>query len=216
MPSQFIPLAEETGLILPIGEYVLETACRQMQEWNALSGKSFFISVNLSARQFQQQELVANINQVLIRSGLDPTRLKLEITESIGMKNPIQTLNTLKELKEMGILFAIDDFGTGYSSLSYLKQFPIDTIKIDKSFIMEMESSTNDTAIVDAIIALAHSLNVDVIAEGVETAEQVDYLLRHICDMVQGYYFSKPINSDDFQRLLTETPWINHPKGFEQ
>jgi len=207
-PAQFVPLAEETGLILPIGEWVLETACETMQQWNMKTGRSLFVSVNLSARQFQQPELVANITRVLERSGLSPSQLKLEITESIGMKNPVQTLNTLRELKELGILFAIDDFGTGYSSLSYLKQFPIDTIKIDKSFVMEMEAYTNDSAIVDAVIALAHSLNVDVIAEGVETADQVNYLRSKSCDKVQGFYYSRPVSTDDFYQLLADTPWI--------
>jgi len=211
-PAQFIPLAEETGLILPIGDWVLETACHDMQHWNMTTGQSLFISVNLSARQFQQAELAENITRQLERTGLSPALLKLEITESIGMKNPVQTLKTLRQLKKLGILFAIDDFGTGYSSLSYLKEFPIDTIKIDKSFVMEMESNSNDSAIVDAVIALAKSLDLDVIAEGVETAPQVEYLLSRACAMVQGYYFSRPVCHDDFEKLLEHPPWLNEHK----
>lgn len=212
-PAQFIPLAEETGLILPIGEYVLSTACEQMQYWLTHKHPLQFMSVNLSARQFQQQDLVATVTRLLEHTRLDASHLKLEITESIGMKNPVQTLTTLHELKEMGILFAIDDFGTGYSSLSYLKQFPIDTIKIDKSFVMEMDSNVNDAVIVDAIIALAASLRVDVIAEGVETLNQVDYLGKRSCSMVQGFYFSKPVSSTEFTALLENQHWLDTSDG---
>ncbi|MBN1576022.1 MAG: EAL domain-containing protein [Chitinispirillaceae bacterium] len=211
-PAQFIPLAEETGLIIPIGEWVLDTACRQMRLWQKKFKKPYVISVNLSARQFQQKDLISMVNRVLHAVSFDPGNLKLEITESIGMKNPEQTILILNELKSMGIPIAIDDFGTGYSSLSYLKRFPIDTIKIDRSFVMEMQTGSNDTAIVDAIIAMAHSLNLNVIAEGVETLEQAEYLARKECEQVQGFYFSKPVFIDDFEQLLKNAPWINNGK----
>ena len=207
-PAQFIPLAEETGLIIPIGEWVLDTSCKQMRLWQKRGKKPFIISVNLSARQFQQQDLITMVHRVLQGVRFNPANLKLEITESIGMKNPEQTILILKELKSMGITIAIDDFGTGYSSLSYLKRFPIDTIKIDRSFVMEMQTETSDTAIVDAIIAMAHSLDLNVIAEGVETFEQAEYLSQKGCEQVQGFYFSKPLFDNDFERILKNPPWI--------
>ncbi len=211
-PNQFIPLAEETGLIIPIGEWVLDTACKQMHVWQERFQKQLIISVNLSARQFQQQDLFSMVNRVLRNACFEPEKLKLEITESIGMKNPEQTIVTLNQLKSMGIPIAIDDFGTGYSSLSYLKRFPIDTIKIDRSFVMEMQAGSNDNAIVDAIIAMAHSLTLNVIAEGVETKEQADYLLYKGCEQVQGFYFSKPVTDEAFEKLLMDTPWLNGKK----
>lgn len=207
-PGQFIPLAEETGLIIPIGEWVTCTACRQMRTWHEQFKRPLIISINLSARQFQQKDLTAMIKQAVDGAKLDPATLKLEITESIGMKNPERTIQTLNVLKESGIFFAIDDFGTGYSSLTYLRRFPIDTIKIDRTFIMEMGTGHNDTAIVNAMIALAHSLNLDVIAEGVETAAQLVHLRRKRCEQVQGFYFSKPVESGAFESLLRNTPWI--------
>ncbi len=206
-PAQFIPLAEESGLIIPIGEWVLDTACRRMRRWQESAGRPLIVSVNLSARQFQQQDLIEMIERVLRESRFDPHDLKFEITESVGMKKPEQTIATLRKLREKGILFAIDDFGTGYSSLSYLKQFPIDTIKIDRSFVMEMQAGSNDEAIVDAIIALAHSLDLIVVAEGVETAEQAEYLQRKGCEQVQGFYFSKPVSAEEFEDLLKNPQW---------
>lgn len=207
-PNEFIPLAEETGLIIPIGKWVLHTACRQMGLWQAQFNRPFIISVNLSARQFQQQDLATMVSTVLTHSHFNPDLLKLEITETIGMKNPEQTLCTLQELKMMGTHIAIDDFGTGYSSLSYLKKFPIDTIKIDRSFVSDIPADLNDAAIVKAIIALAHSLKLDVIAEGVETIEQVNYLAEQRCDQLQGFFFSKPVPVPSFTALLKSPPWI--------
>ena len=201
-PAQFIPLAEETGLIISIGEWVLRTACHQARLWQNMFGKPLTISVNLSARQFQQQDLVSVVNSALENANLKPEFLELEITESLGMKNPELTLRTLNELKSKGIRISIDDFGTGYSSLSYLKRFPIDTIKIDRSFVSDIQSNTNDAAIVVAIIALAHSLKLKVIAEGVEKPEQAEYLREHGCEKVQGFLYSPPISSDSFEKLF--------------
>jgi diguanylate cyclase (GGDEF)-like protein/PAS domain S-box-containing protein len=201
-PGQFIPIAEETGLILSIGEWVLRTACHQARLWQDMFGKPLTISVNLSSRQFQQQDIVSVVNSALENAELRPESLELEITESLGMKNPELTLRILNELKSKGIRISIDDFGTGYSSLSYLKKFPIDTIKIDRSFVSDIQSDSNDAAIVVAIIALAHSLKLSVIAEGVEKTEQAEYLQEQGCETVQGFLYSPPICADSFEKLF--------------
>lgn len=201
-PAQFIPIAEETGLILPLGEWVLRTACQQAKYWYDQLGTRFMISVNLSSRQFQQQDLVSTVYRSLRDTQLPPELLELEITETLGMKNPELTLKTLHELKSMGIHIAIDDFGTGYSSLSYLKKFPIDTLKIDQSFVSDINGDSSDGAIVVAVIALAHSLKLKVIAEGVETPEQAEYLLGHGCERIQGYIFSPPVPAQDFEDII--------------
>ncbi|MBN1604299.1 MAG: EAL domain-containing protein [Chitinispirillaceae bacterium] len=201
-PGEFIPIAEENGLIIPIGEWVLRTACSQTEQWRKQYKKGLTISVNLSARQFLQQDIVNTVRTILDETGLAPKYLELEITESLGMKNPELTLRTLKELKQMGIHISIDDFGTGYSSLSYLKKFPIDTLKIDRSFVSDIKTDLNDTAIVLAIIALAHSMHLKVIAEGVETIEQAEFLSLHDCEEMQGYLFSPPIPAMEFAKLL--------------
>lgn len=206
-PAQFIPIAEETGIILPLGEWVLKSACEQTKKWHDQIGYRFVISVNLSSRQFQQQDLVSTISKVLMETEFSAEYLELEITESLGMKNPELTLKTLHELKAMGIHIAIDDFGTGYSSLSYLKKFPIDTLKIDRSFVSDIQADPNDAAIVVAIIALAHSLKLKVIAEGVELGEQAEYLLNQGCESVQGYLFSPPVPSINFEKFLFKNPW---------
>jgi diguanylate cyclase (GGDEF)-like protein/PAS domain S-box-containing protein len=203
-PGRFIPLAEETGLILPLGEYVLRNACEQTRTWQQKYCKSLSVSVNLSARQFQQQDLVLLVSKALDDSSLQPGHLELEITESLGMKNPELTLKTLNELKAMGIRISIDDFGTGYSSLSYLKKFPIDTIKIDRSFVSDIHHDSNDAAIVLAIIALAHSLGLKVIAEGVEMREQADYLKLHGCEKVQGFLYSQPVPAHEFEKKFLD------------
>lgn len=201
-PNQFIPIAEETGLILPIGEWVLRTACHQARLWQDMFGKPLTISVNLSSRQFQQQDIVSVVNSALENADLRPQSLELEITESIGMKNPELTLRILNELKSRGIRISIDDFGTGYSSLSYLKKFPIDTIKIDRSFVSDIQSDSNDAAIVVAIIAMAHGLKLSVIAEGVEKTEQAEYLREHGCEKVQGFLYSPPVSAVSFEKLF--------------
>jgi len=202
-PIQFIPVAETTGLIIPIGEWVLRCACKQAVEWQK-NHKPLVISVNLSARQFLQQDLVSIVKNVLDETGLESKYLELEITESLGMKNPEQTLKTLTDLKAMGIKIAIDDFGTGYSSLSYLKRFPIDTLKIDRSFVMDMPEDQSDAEIVKTIIALARSLDLSVIAEGVEKDSQAKYLLENGCEKMQGYLFSPPVPAPEFLRLLNK------------
>jgi len=192
-PLDFIPLAEELGLIVPISEWVLRTACTQMQEWHKAGFPKISVAVNLSARQFRQQDLVEVIASILQETGLAPAYLDLELTESMMMHNVESAVVTLNKLKHMGIKLSIDDFGTGYSSLNYLKRFPIDFLKIDKSFVKDITSDSDDAAIACSIIALAHSLRLKVIAEGVETEDQLAYLASHSCDAIQGYYFSRPM-----------------------
>jgi diguanylate cyclase (GGDEF)-like protein len=199
-PSEFIPLAEDNGLIVPIGEWVLRKACLQKKIWQDMGFTPPTISINLCSRQFQQSNLVEVITQILIETAVDASSLELEITESAIMKDPQQTIALLKELKKMGLCISVDDFGTGYSSLSYLKQFPIDALKVDQSFVRDITKDQNDAAIVMAIITLAHSLNLKVTAEGVETEEQQTFLRLLRCDKVQGYLISKPLSAEEFAR----------------
>ncbi|WP_210404536.1 bifunctional diguanylate cyclase/phosphodiesterase [Chroococcidiopsis sp. TS-821] len=203
-PAKFIPIAEETGLIVPIGEWVLRTACAQSLAWQAQGFPALKMAVNLSARQFKQQNLVETVTQVLNTTGLDPSYLELELTESLMVDNIQQSISIMQQLHSMGIVLSVDDFGTGYSSLNYLKRFPIHTLKIDRSFVRDLVVDSDDAAIVDAIISLAHSLNLSVIAEGVETQEQLNYLQTRGCDEVQGYYFSRPLPANFFTQLLQE------------
>ena len=197
-PAQFIALAEETGLIVPIGEWVLRTACAQNKSWQEQGLPPLRIAVNLSARQFAHERLLQDVEKVLNETGLDPALLELEITESMVMHDPERTVTLLGKLKSMGVSISIDDFGTGYSSLNYLKRFPIDSVKIDRSFIKDLPMDGDDAAITVAIIAMAHGLKLNVIAEGVETAEQLRFLREHKCDEMQGYYFSKPVPEHEF------------------
>jgi diguanylate cyclase (GGDEF)-like protein/PAS domain S-box-containing protein len=200
-PIQFIPIAEDTGLILSIGEWVLRSSCEQAKKWQA-EDRPLVISVNLSANQFHQQNLVHIVESALKDSGVPPNLLELEITESMSMKNPEETLNALAALKNIGVRIAIDDFGTGYSSLSYLKRFPIDTLKIDRSFLMDIPQNPRDAEIVKAIIAMALSLKLSIIAEGVENEQQAQYLLENGCKKMQGYLFSPPVPAPEFGKLL--------------
>lgn len=206
-PADFIPLAENTGLILSIGEWVLHEACAQAKRWKQ-AGMPTRVSVNLSAQQFQypqrhnHYQLVDTVKSALDSSGLPPDLLELEITESIMMQHVDITMTIINRLKGLGVRFSVDDFGTGYSSLSYLKKFPIDTLKIDKSFIADIVNDPNDDAIVSAIIVMAKQLRLEVIAEGVETIEQLDFLRNLRCDTIQGYYFSKPIPGDEAFLLM--------------
>ncbi|MFI3155803.1 MAG: EAL domain-containing protein [Methylococcaceae bacterium] len=200
-PDQFIPLTEETGLIIPIGEWVLRKACTQCQTWRQ-AGYDLRISVNLSGHQFKQANLSTLIANILKETGLEPGFLDLELTENIAMQHVEASLRTLTALKHSGVQISIDDFGTGYSSLSYLKQFPIDRLKIDRSFISDIADDPNDAAIVVAIIAMAHCMGLEVIAEGVETDEQLRFLQMHGCNDVQGYLLGHPVPVEEFTKLL--------------
>jgi diguanylate cyclase (GGDEF)-like protein/PAS domain S-box-containing protein len=200
-PGDFIPLAEVTGLIIPLGKWVLSTACRQMKEWHE-RGHPLTVSVNLSARQFQQPDLVEQVTRVLDETGLAPRSLELEITESNAMQSAETTAQTLKALKTLGVRISIDDFGIGYSSLSYLKRLPIDTLKIDQSFVRDITTDPDDAAIVTAVIAMAHTLKLVVVAEGVEDQDQLAFLHARQCDRMQGFLFSQPLPPDDCEKLL--------------
>lgn len=197
-PEKFIPLAEETGLIIPIGEWVLRTACTQNKALQDLGFPPLTISVNLSTLQFHLQDLKKVVQEVLKETGLEPQYLELEITESIAMQNVEYTIKTINEIKEMGVKFSIDDFGTGYSSLSKLNSLSVDKLKIDKSFVSEIGGEKNDSIIASIIMSLGKSLELEVVAEGVETQEQVNFLKENTCDEMQGYFFGKPMCSEDF------------------
>jgi EAL domain-containing protein (putative c-di-GMP-specific phosphodiesterase class I) len=201
-PNVFIAIAEENGLIIPIGEWVLRTACQQYRTWQELKIAPRRIAVNLSARQFRQHSLLESITQILRETGVTPACLELEITETTAMQNVEFTRTTLQKLQAMGIHISIDDFGTGYSSLGYLKQFSLNTIKIDRSFTRELTVDSKDAAIVSAVIALGQGLNLSVIAEGVETVEQLEYLRSLHCYEMQGYLFSQPVPSDAATKFL--------------
>jgi diguanylate cyclase (GGDEF)-like protein/PAS domain S-box-containing protein len=210
-PAEFIPLAEDTGLISPIGEWVLRTACAQARRWRDAGFDALRVGVNLSPRQFQQPDLVPMVERLLVETGFDAASLELEVTESSVMKNAAASIRTLGELKAMGIKIAVDDFGSGYSSLSYLKSLPIDVLKIDQSFVRDMTADPKDAAIVMAIIQLAHSLQLEVKAEGVETEEQLRFLSLLRCDAMQGYLFCRPLPADAFEQLLAEGRTLGSP-----
>jgi diguanylate cyclase (GGDEF)-like protein len=203
-PAEFISLAEDTGMIVPIGEWVLRTACAQSKSWQSAGFAPLSLAVNLSARQFQQQNLSEVVVRILRETGLNPRDLELELTESSIMKNAEWAVRTLSELKAMGVKIAIDDFGTGYSSLGYLKRLPIDTLKIDRSFVSDVTTDPDDAALVMAIITLAHNLRLKVIAEGVDSEEQLRFLHLLRCDEWQGYFFSKPLPVEAFEELLLQ------------
>ncbi len=204
LPQEFIPLAEETGLIVPMGEWVLRTACRENRAWQEKGLVPICVSVNLSARQFQQPDLVETIYRILMEVGLHPQYLEVEITESTAMRDPDLAAAVMRDLRGMGVRISIDDFGTGYSSLSYLKTFPIDKLKIDRSFISELTTDVNDAAIAVAVIAMAHSLNLKVVAEGVEREEQLAFLIEHGCDELQGYLLAKPMTASAVEHVLKQ------------
>ena len=205
-PDRFIPIAEESGLIKPIGNWVLREACRQNRAWQDMGLPAIPVAVNLSVVELRQPTFVQEVTRVLMQSGMAPEHLELEVTESIAIQEYTEVISWLQKLKEMGVRLSIDDFGTGYSSLSYLKRLPIDTIKIDKSFIHDIGIDLNDAAIVDAIISMSHSLGLSVIAEGVETKEQLDFLKTHHCDEIQGYYFGRPVPAAEFEIMLRDGP----------
>ncbi len=204
IPSmEFIPVLEETGLIVPVGEWVLRTACRQQRAWRDAAGLSpLRVAVNLSMRQLRDGRFVDSVVRILVDTGVEPAYLELEITESMVMQQIKEVIETLYVFRAVGVGLAMDDFGTGYSSLSYLKRLPLDTLKIDKSFVGDITTDPDDVAIVAATIAMAHSLRLKVVAEGVETQEQFDFLCEHGCDAMQGYFFSKPLPAEEIPRLL--------------
>ncbi|MBS3908755.1 MAG: EAL domain-containing protein [Actinobacteria bacterium] len=203
-PAEFIPMAEETGLIVPIGEWVLRTACEQNKAWQDAGHAPIRMAVNLSCRQFQQVDLAERVARIVKETGLDPRYLELEITESVLMKDADAAVDTLNKLKKKGIYISIDDFGTGYSSLGYLKRFPIDVLKIDRSFIRELSAGTEDAAIATAIITVAHTLKLKALAEGVETLEQLELLRSLKCDSMQGFLFSRPLPAEEASKILGE------------
>ncbi|MBI3593615.1 MAG: EAL domain-containing protein [Nitrospirae bacterium] len=207
-PGKFISLAEETGLIVQIGEWVLKTACEQNKAWQNMGLPPIRVAINLSARQFQRTGIVEMIKKSIQESGLSPRHLELELTESILMQKTDEMVSTLGELHQMGIHISLDDFGTGYSSLSYIKKFPIDTLKIDQSFVRDVITNKDDAALSTAIIAMAHSLNLKVIAEAVETAEQLEFFRSHGCNEIQGYYISPPLPPEVFKAFLHEKSLI--------
>jgi EAL domain-containing protein (putative c-di-GMP-specific phosphodiesterase class I) len=204
-PGRFIPIAEETGLILPIGAWVLKTACMQNRAWQRQGVRRFPVAVNLSPRQFSGETLLDDIKTALDASGLAPSDLELEITESMVMNNPEQAVNQLRQLKELGICVAIDDFGIGYSSLAYLKRFPIDSVKVDRSFVEDIPEDVNSMAIAQAVIAMAHNLRLKVVAEGVESEAQLGFLRGEGCDEIQGYYFCKARPASEISEMMRTT-----------
>jgi EAL domain-containing protein (putative c-di-GMP-specific phosphodiesterase class I) len=201
-PMEFIPLAEETGLIVSIGEWVLGTACARTKAWQDHGFPKLDVAVNLSARQFADPMLLSKLTNIIRRTGLDPSNLEVEITETLVMSHGEGAVSLLQQLKSLGVRIAIDDFGTGYSSLAYLKRFPIDSIKVDRSFIRDIPADSGDMNITRAIIAMAHSLRLRVVAEGVETADQLKFLRSQRCDTVQGYYLHRPLPEAEVAPVL--------------
>jgi diguanylate cyclase (GGDEF)-like protein len=203
-PCEFIPLAEETGLIVPIGAWVIDAVCRQQAEWKAQAREVVPVAVNLSAVQLEKGDLHQLIAEAIARHGLTPHDIEFELTESAVMSDPERATQYLHELKRLGVKLSLDDFGTGYSSLAYLKRFPFDFVKIDRVFITDVTTNPDDAAIASAIIAMAHSLGLRVVAEGAESEGQLQFLRRHHCDELQGYYFSRPVPGADFAAMLAE------------
>jgi EAL domain-containing protein (putative c-di-GMP-specific phosphodiesterase class I) len=210
-PLEFIGVLEDSGLIVPVGEWVMGEVCRQILAWTKSGCVVPPVALNLSARQFQQKDLETVVRRVLDESGVDPSLIQFELTESLLMKEPEAAARTLALLKELGVMISVDDFGTGYSSLAYLKRFPIDALKIDHAFVRDITTNREDAAITLAIISLAHSLKLKVVAEGVETEEQLRFLSEHACDEMQGYYFSKPVAPSECETMLRETRRLELP-----
>jgi len=203
-PDKFIPIAEATGLIVPIGEWVINSACHQFRQWQKAGFDYFNIAINLSGRQFFQKGLLSSIKAIMEETDITPSNLEFEITESMMMNNIEETIETLEEIKMLGVELSIDDFGTGYSSLSHLKRFPLNKLKIDRSFVQGLPEDLDDVAIVEATIAIAHALNLTVIAEGAETQEQLEFLKARNCNEVQGYYFSRPLPVEGVTQYLSQ------------
>ena len=203
-PDDFIPIAEETGLIVPIGQWVLREACKQVRTWSTLPTGAIPVSVNISSHQFNSDGLIEDVFDAVSSAGIDALLLELEITESVLLQDADNTLAALQKLKQAGVSLSVDDFGTGYSSLSYLKRFPIDTLKIDRSFVKDLHCDADDAAICAAILAMARQLGLNVVAEGVESEEQLEFLRRHGCNQIQGYLCSPALSADDFAAMLTK------------
>jgi EAL domain-containing protein (putative c-di-GMP-specific phosphodiesterase class I) len=201
-PGDFIPIAEETGLIIPISKWILQESCEQIKKWNNQGFSNLSVGVNFSVQSFKQKNWVSMILDVVKEVGIDPHSLDLEITENGLMQNTQQTIKSLDHLRSYGITFSIDDFGTGFSSLSYLNRFPIDTLKIDQSFMRYVTTDSDDAAIITAIVAMAHKLDIKVIAEGVESQEHVNFIRSIGCDIAQGYFFSLPLPAEEMTKLL--------------
>lgn len=203
-PDDFIPVAEFAGLMPQIGDWVLQHACREAARWQTQCECALHVAINVSPQQFRNTDLLANVTQALVETGLTPELLELEITESVLVQDAPETMQVFQDLNRLGVSLSLDDFGTGYSSLSYLKKFPMQVLKIDKAFIQDLGSDRDDDSLVEAIIAMAHSLHMEIVAEGVETAEQFQFLKQRGVELVQGYLFSKPLNAEQFQSLLKE------------
>lgn len=201
-PQEFVPLAEEIGLIVPIGEWVMQSACEQTKKWHDTGFDSLYMSINISGYQIKQRNILDCVKRLLKKTNLDAHFVEFELTESIILEQSQHTSDSILALKDLGIKIVIDDFGTGYSSLMYLKRFPIDILKIDRSFIHFISTDPDDVAIVVATIGMAHNLGIKVVAEGVETKEQLDFLKAYDCDYVQRFYFSRPVESKKFLELL--------------
>jgi EAL domain-containing protein (putative c-di-GMP-specific phosphodiesterase class I) len=203
MPSQFIPVAEESSLIIEIGDWVLDAACRQLAEWAGNDQmRHLTLAVNVSAHQFRQSDFVAKVTAITRAHGVDPTRLKLELTESVIVNDVADVMAKMHALKNIGVKLSMDDFGTGYSSLSYLKQLPLDQLKIDQSFVRDIATNDNDAVMIQTIIDMAQNFRMDVIAEGVESEAQLNFLKQNGCQAYQGYLFSKPVPIDEFEQKV--------------
>jgi EAL domain-containing protein (putative c-di-GMP-specific phosphodiesterase class I) len=204
LPDEFVPLAEENGMIIPIGVWIIRTVCQQIKEWvnQGLMKKKQYIAINISPKQFVQPDFVEVVSRIVQECGIRPCNLELELTEGLLIKNVDESVAKLQALKSQGFRISIDDFGTGYSSLAYLKRFPLDSLKIDRSFVTAIDNDTSNAGIVQAIVAMARALKFDTVAEGVETQAEFDFLNRHHCDLYQGYLFSKPLRLNDFDQLL--------------
>jgi predicted signal transduction protein with EAL and GGDEF domain len=209
-PVEFIPLAEETGLILPLGEWVLAEACRQQVRWREQGLGDLQVAINISSRQFRQEDLAGRIAAIIAAAGANPAYITLELTESMVMQDVNSTLSTLRSLKKLGLSISLDDFGTGYSSLSYLRRFPIDELKIDKSFVNDIHTDPDDAAIASAVIAMGLSLGLNVVAEGVERQEQIQLLRDMRCSQVQGYYFARPMDAQSFAHFQLKQKAVKH------
>ena len=203
-PLEFIQLAEENGLIVQLGEWVLREACRQNVQWHNEGITGLRVAVNLSGYQLQHKSLLTSVRNILAETGISPDNLEFEITESVIMQNPDYAVSILSAITDLGIHISIDDFGTGYSSLAHLKRFSVNTLKIDKSFVRDVSLNSADAAIATAIIAMGNSLNLNIIAEGVETQEQYDFFKENNCGQVQGFLFSRPLPSDEFIKILRQ------------